>query len=242
VTSEGLYSPRATARRLGEFATMSREMAAPADLDHTLQVLAVGAQQAFLCDAVGIMLVNVGRVTTAAATTPDVSRADELQMSSGEGPCLEAIRRQEDLIADDLTVDPRWPVWGPQAAALGWRSILSVGLMGGANAIGALNLYSKQTSFFTIEDLGLGQVFSAQASVALAGAQERESLLKAVEARHVIGLAQGILMERYTLDAQQAFTVLRRYSSHQNRKLRLVAEDVVKNRRLPDTSPPTLAT
>ncbi|HEX8510033.1 MAG TPA: GAF and ANTAR domain-containing protein [Propionibacteriaceae bacterium] len=234
MSNEGLHSLQATARRLGEFAAMARGMAAPTDLERTLELLSNGAQQAFLCDAVGIMLVQAGKVTTVAASGPDVGRADELQTESGQGPCLEAIRRQEDFIVDDLRTDPRWPVWGPQAAALGWRSILSVGLVGGEKPLGALNLYSRQTDFFTADDLGLGEVFSAQASVALAGAQERDSLLKAVEARHVIGLAQGILMERYSIDAQQAFTVLRRYSSHMNRKLRLVAEDVVKNRKLPE--------
>ena len=232
--SEGLHTPRATARRLGEFATMSREMATPGDLHRTLGLLSAGARQAFLCDAVGIMLVQTGRVVTVTATGPDVSRADELQTECGQGPCLEAIQRQQDFIVDDLRTDPRWPVWGPQAAELGWRSILSVGLIGGDKALGALNMYSRQTAYFTADDPGLGEVFSAQASVALAGAQERDNLLKAVEARHVIGLAQGILMERYSLDAQQAFTVLRRYSSHQNRKLRLVAQDVVQQRKLPD--------
>jgi AmiR/NasT family two-component response regulator len=49
-----------------------------------------------------------------------------------------------------------------------------------------------------------------------------------------VGQAQGILMERYSIDAGQAFTVLRRYSSHLNRKLRLVAEDIVKSRELPE--------
>lgn len=96
-----------------------------------------------------------------------------------------------------------------------------------------MNLYSRRTAYFHPDDLGVGEVFSAQAAVALAGARERDSLLKAVDARHLIGQAQGILMERYQIDAEKAFTVLRRYSSHMNRKLRLVAEDVVANRQLP---------
>jgi len=214
---------------------MAREMGARGSLDHTLEIVLARTQQAFLCDAVGILLVQEGRITTAAASTPDVQRADELQMECGEGPCLEAISRRQDHIADDLGSDSRWCTWGPKAAALGWRSILSVGLLGEERPLGALNLYSRQTSFFTVDDLHLGEVFGAQAAVALAGARERETLLRAVDARHLIGQAQGILMERYGIDAAQAFTVLRRYSSHTNRKLRLVAEDVVANRQLPGT-------
>ena len=225
---------RSPTRALGEFAAMAREMARPVNLEHTLDLVMSRTQQAFLCDAVGIFLVSDGKITTAAATEPEVQRADELQQEAGEGPCLEAITDRQDFIVDDLRTDGRWLVWGPRAAALGWRSILSIGLAGEDKAFGALNLYSRQTGFFTPEDLSLGEVFSAQASVALAGARERESLSRAVEARHLIGQAQGILMERYQIDAEQAFTVLRRYSSHTNRKLRHVAEDVVAKRRLPD--------
>lgn len=154
-------------------------------------------------------------------------------MSCGEGPRLEAITQRQDYVVDDLRLDHRWPVWGPKAADLGWRSILSIGLSDGRGMFGALNLYARTTAFFSSDDLSLGEVFGAHAAVALAGAREHESLLKAVDARHVIGQAQGILMERYNVDAEQAFNVLRRYSSHTNRKLRRVAEDIVTNRRLP---------
>ena len=43
-------------------------------------------------------------------------------------------------------------------------------------------------------------------------------------------------MERYALDADHAFEVLRRYSQNSNMKLRNVAEMVVGTRRLPDGS------
>jgi GAF domain-containing protein len=228
-----MSDPQLTGRQLNEFVAMVRDMATPADLDRTLDLVLLAAQQAFRCDAVGILLVREGKVVTAAVTDPAVRRADDLQMESGEGPCLEAITHRRHFISDDLRMDPRWRCWGPQAAQLGWRSILSVGLVGGDRPFGALNLYSRQTGYFSPEDLGVGEIFSAQAAVAVAGARERDSLLQAVATRLLIGQAQGILMERYQIDADQAFTVLRRYSSHSNRKLRLVAEDVVANRQLP---------
>jgi GAF domain-containing protein len=223
----------APSRRLAEFAAAAREMAKPADVERTLAVVMERVQAAFLCDAVGVLLVENGRVTTAAASGPLVERADELQTSNEEGPCLEAITRRRNFVVDDLRIDKRWPLWAPQAADLGWRSLLSIGLTDDARVFGALNLYSRQVAFFSGDDLALGEVFAAHAAIALAGARERDSLLKAVEARHVIGQAQGILMERYDVDAEQAFTVLRRYSSHTNRKLRQVAEEIVRSRRLP---------
>ncbi len=52
-------------------------------------------------------------------------------------------------------------------------------------------------------------------------------LEQAVVSRTVVGRAQGILMERHHLTAEQAFTRLRVTSQHLNRKLREVAEELV---------------
>jgi AmiR/NasT family two-component response regulator len=43
----------------------------------------------------------------------------------------------------------------------------------------------------------------------------------------------GILMERYNLNGDQAFQVLRRYSQDTNTKLREVAQQLIDSRRLP---------
>jgi AmiR/NasT family two-component response regulator len=72
-------------------------------------------------------------------------------------------------------------------------------------------------------------------SVALAAAQEIETLHSAVEARTVIGQAEGILMERFDLLPHQAFAVLRRVSQETNTRLNAVAVELVKSRRTPGT-------
>jgi len=61
------------------------------------------------------------------------------------------------------------------------------------------------------------------------------TLEAAVEGRHEIGVAQGVLMARYDLDRNQAFDSLRRYSSHANVKLRDVAGLVIEQGGLPET-------
>ena len=47
----------------------------------------------------------------------------------------------------------------------------------------------------------------------------------------------GILMERYSIDGDQAFNVLRRYSQDNNQKLRVVAQNLIESRRLPEDNP-----
>lgn len=55
-----------------------------------------------------------------------------------------------------------------------------------------------------------------------------------MRSRHVIGIAQGILMQRYGMGEGTAFEVLRRYSNQDNVKLRDLAQRVIAERALPD--------
>jgi AmiR/NasT family two-component response regulator len=74
------------------------------------------------------------------------------------------------------------------------------------------------------------------ATVAIATVQQASTLAEAVEARGLMGQAQGLLMERFALDAEQAFAVLRRYSQNNNIKLHVVAAQLITTRQLPQPS------
>jgi AmiR/NasT family two-component response regulator len=56
---------------------------------------------------------------------------------------------------------------------------------------------------------------------------ERDNLNRAVAARHRVGLAQGVLMTRRQLTADQAFALLKRQSQNTNVKLRTIAQTVI---------------
>ena len=116
---------------------------------------------------------------------------------------------------------------------MGFRSVLSLVLADG-DPFGAVTLYSRRPSFFSTESLAPELGFAQQASIAIIVAVEREQLVRARDSRGIVGQAQGILMERYHITADQAFAVLRRYSSPLNQKLRLIAERIVSDRSLPD--------
>jgi AmiR/NasT family two-component response regulator len=49
----------------------------------------------------------------------------------------------------------------------------------------------------------------------------------AVRSRDIIGQAKGMLMERYKIDAEQAFGILRNLSQSSNTSLRRVASQLV---------------
>ncbi len=214
-------------------ASVALDMTDQPDVEHTLDRIMANARQGIACEAVGILLTrDRGRLETAAATEDLVRQADDLQMKCGEGPCLYAIWTYDTLLIHDAGLDQRWPLWGPRVAELGWRSVLSARLFTPERTLGALNLYSRESDAFDADDADLTQIFARHASIALLSAQNGDSLRQAIGARHLIGQAQGILMERYQIDAERAFAVLRRYSQDRNIKLRSIAEQVIATRRI----------
>ena len=165
------------------------------------------------------------------STSDLASRADEAQYSLREGPCVDAVDHADFFRSGDVGRDERWPTWGPAAASLGLRSLLSVQLFADGAPIGALNLYAEEAGRFADRDtVDLATLYATHAALALATADQVSGLETAMTSRHTIGMAQGIFMERYSLTADQAFALLQRMSSTSNVKLRDVAAEVVGKR------------
>jgi len=61
----------------------------------------------------------------------------------------------------------------------------------------------------------------------MAHIRDRRHLWTAVEARNRIGQAQGILMQRYSIDPDTAYAYLRRLSQHGNIRLRDIAAQII---------------
>ena len=117
-------------------------------------------------------------------------------------------------------------------------SLLSVQLLTKGESFGALSLYSEQPGRFADNEVvDLAQLYTVHAANALVSAQLVTGLETALSSRHDIGVAQGILMARYGLTADQAFAALRRVSQHRNVKLRDVALDVQRTGELHEAPP-----
>jgi len=197
------------------------------------------------CDAAGIFTVEKGRVITIAFSAPMVVALDDMQFAAGEGPCLDALSQGSTFYAEDLADDSRWRTFGPAATEAGIRSLLAFPLA--SRRASALNLYARMPRAYGALDRAKGLIFATLGGIALGTAEDRATederagnLREALQSRELIGQAQGILMERERITADQAFDVLRRASQHLNRKLRDVAETVVTTGESPaaDTGPP----
>ena len=205
------------------------------DVDDTLEGVLKLAVWIAPCDVASVSLRHGGgKLETTAASDPVAERAHALQQELGEGPCLDVVWDEEGLnMITDLADSRRWPRWARHATELGLSSMIAVRLFTREQTIGALDLYSRRQHDYDTDDMLAARVVAARVSAVLARAQHEQTLWEAIDSRHQIGQAQGILMERYNLSADQAFAVLRRYSQEQNRKLRAVANEVIATRHLP---------
>jgi GAF domain-containing protein len=216
------------------FARLANELHEQESFDETVERLVESAPALVGSDFASVLLARRGRhLEAGAATDPIAEKLDQLQIEYAEGPALEAVLDTSTLLVPDLRADGRWPRWSPSAAQLGIASVLVVRLWTSHATWGTLNLYAAQPRHFDANSVGLAEILARHASIAVASARNEESLTQAIDARKLIGQAQGILMERYDLDDRRAFDVLRRYSQDRNIKLNEVARLLVSTRRLP---------
>lgn len=187
------------------------------------------------CDHAGVTVASKAGVWSAAATDDVVRDGDALQYALGEGPCLDTVRFDHTVLSHDLVTDRRWPRWAPRIVAdFGVHAMMSLLLYTEQDTLGALNLYADQTGAWDGDAIVIGHALADQLAVAVADAREIENRGRAMAGRTVIGQAQGILMERYGINAERAFDYLRRVSQDTNRKLVAVADEVVRTRVLPE--------
>jgi GAF domain-containing protein len=235
----------ASAATIDFFETASAVFSAGSVGDTLAEVVSLAVATIEGCDFAGIFVVEDGAVVTPVHTHPDVVDLDSLQQVSGEGPCLDALAQGVTVYADDLSIDARWPAFGPSATARGIRSLLALPLLANrppGESLGALNLYGRYPQAFGVIDRARGLLLGALAALALSIARTHEdderqvaNLHAALATREVIGQAQGILMERERISADSAFDILRRASQHLNVKLRQVAQDLVDTGERPET-------
>jgi GAF domain-containing protein len=186
-------------------------------------------------DECGVSLVVERTRVNSRAPTGELPRViDQLQERLGEGPCIDAVWEHATVRIHDMATEQRWPRFAPEASKAGVGSMLSFQLFVTGDNLGALNLYARAPDAFGEESESVGLVFASHAAIALAGAQQEERLRTAVSTRDLIGQAKGILMERFKLNQDQAFAVLVGASSHTNRKVRDVAEELCATGSLPD--------
>lgn len=177
----------------------------------------------------GITLAEKGNaVINVVATHRYPMVLDAIQDRCGEGPCLTAAWVHHMMYVDDLNVDQRWPRYQRHALEeTPIRSIVSYELYHDGDSMAALNFYADHPHAFTDESRELGGIFATHVALAWSMMRRQSQFRSALASRDIIGQAKGVVMERFNLDAVEAFDLLTRLSQQSNTKVIDIARALI---------------
>lgn len=204
------------------------------DADDRVQKAAATLVELGVADAVSITeRVDATQFRTRTATDERAAAADASQFEMHEGPYIDDVFQHGVMAANDLRDDPRWTNWGPFVAGLGLRGLISVQLYASGSTLGALNLFNTEPQDFSSDDIETARAVATIVSIELARSRHDAHLWKAVDARHRVGLAQGVLMHQFKFGSEEAWALLLRLSQHGNTKLFVIADQIIAAGELP---------
>ena len=230
-------------RQPAEFSSdLTRVAAIPANLgvvDSALRlVVALARETVGGADGVSVTLSRHGQMTTVASSDETIAQMDRDQYATGQGPCLAAAAEGRGFHIESLAEETRWPEFIPRAIQGGIHSILSTPLLAATRPVGALNIYSNAERGFGAEEQELAALFATEASgiltdaaVDISAEEVGRRLYGVLRSREVIAQAQGVVMGREGISAEDAFARLRRASRQADIPMRQYAHDVVASTR-----------
>lgn len=140
------------------------------------------------------------------------------------------------MVVTDMRTEERWPTYTPRVLERGVLSSLSVPLPFQGLTIGALNNYSREPNAFGDDALNLASEIASYIGIAVMNADAHaeaaataKHMQQALESRKTIDMALGILIATHHCSPERAFAILSQASQRHNRKLRELAEDLVKS-------------
>lgn len=188
-------------------------------------------------DEVSITVVEGERPISVVFTGSLAVQLDERQYEQGFGPCLHAARTGGVVPIPDTSTDFEYVDFSRQACRMGVTRSLSFGLAVPGRNVGSLNLYALSGHGFDEATVAAAQAVAAYVAAPVANAAlyarttaQVEQMREAMASRSVIEQAKGMIMSARDCTADEAFTELRRLASRANRKVRVVAEEIVEGR------------
>ena len=113
------------------------------------------------------IIITGGRAITMASTDDVALKLDQAQYDVGDGPCLTAARRHEEVIhVDDLAADSRWPRFRAAGEEGGVASSLSIPLLiAGRRHLRRVNVYGKAAFAFSADDERIARGFATHGAI-----------------------------------------------------------------------------
>lgn len=112
----------------------------------------------------------------------------------------------------------------------GIKSILSVPLLSGGNAVGVLNVYTSYPHAFSAEEVRVVQSVASQVAVTIRSKVYEEKinqLERKLTERKIIEKAKGIIMKEYKMSEEEAYSFMRKQAMDLRKTIGEVAEAIV---------------
>jgi hypothetical protein len=195
----------------------------------------------------GISMVTTSGNRGVVCATDDVAaRIEDLQLTLGEGPCIDAVHRGGPVLIPDIT-EPRdlavgrWPAFLEGAGAVGVRGVFAFPLRIGAISVGAMDFYrdrpgelldgelsaalmAADTAALTMLNLATGDSESGHGGAFADDAGVRSTYQMQVHQ------ATGMVSVQAGATIADAYLMLRARAFAEGRPLTEVATDVVERR------------
>lgn len=201
------------------------------DVHRILQRLLAPEQTTRWWNGASVFLAMPGDMTIASAMDTSVTTADEWQLRLDQGPALSTISAHRDLVVDDTSIDPRWPLWAAEMAASGWRSVLTKSV-GSDTSGAALCIYAHPPGAFTADALAAAEALARRARSAVAASLD---LLWSDDETgsddgSVVSHAILRIMDHYRLDQYDGFDLLYGLAQTEQASLSMVAAQIMSGR------------
>lgn len=151
--------------------------------------------------------------------------------AAGDSPGIRAYQTRHIVVSNDLATDDRFPDYATDLVRrTPIRAVLSIPLIMHGTSLGILSCYSRRPGAFDETAVNDARVLAVHAVVAVAAAQDEvraQNLEIALIGARTTGAAVGVLMERYTLTSDEAFSRLSKASQNLNRPLALLAAELL---------------
>lgn len=184
----------------------------------------------------GVSLVSdTGNRQVVCGTDEVALRIEELQVTLGEGPCIDALNSGGPVLVPDLDdrrdlVPERWPAFLAGVVAEGVRAVFDFPLRIGAIKLGALDLYRDRPGPLRDGQLRGALLAAEAAGLTMLSSEEQEGKaagLAPLSFSAQVHQATGMVMVQAAVSVEQAFLLLRAHAFATSSSLDAVAADVV---------------
>ncbi|MDQ6642426.1 MAG: GAF and ANTAR domain-containing protein [Actinomycetota bacterium] len=175
----------------------------------------------------------------AAASDAHCKSVDELQFTTGEGPCHEAFASRRPVLTPDLrsAAGRRWPGYSAAAIEAGVGAVFAFPLHVGGVGLGVLDVYRDRPGSLGEEEVAMALTFAQIATeILLDGGLTTidgnlvHELATALDYRAEIHQAQGMLMVSLGVSLEESLVRMRAHAFAHGRPLIDLAREIIAGR------------